>query len=81
MKWDSTQPPEMQEYTYVSLTCFAPGSFMLGGRALNRSDIFQFGLDLLEGCWHLYNVSPTGISPEGLNPLQMPPPIPSESLY
>jgi len=38
---------------------------MLGGRALNRSDIFDFGLQLLEGCWHMYNSTPTGISPEG----------------
>ena|SRR5579871_2769202 len=37
---------------------------MLGGRALGREDIFQFGLDLLEGCWHTYTVTPTGISPE-----------------
>src|SRR5438046_5375020 len=37
---------------------------MLGARALKRDDIFQFGLDILEGCWHSYNVTPTGISPE-----------------
>ena len=37
---------------------------MLGARALQRDDIFQFGLDLLEGCWHAYNVTPTGISAE-----------------
>jgi len=46
------------------LTCFAPGNFLLGARALDRKDIFQFGLDILEGCWHAYNVTPTGICPE-----------------
>jgi len=50
---------------------------MLGGRALNRSDIFEFGLELLEGCWHMYNVTPTGISPEG-DPLPPPTHIPSK---
>jgi mannosyl-oligosaccharide alpha-1,2-mannosidase len=38
---------------------------MLGGAALERSDIFEFGLDILEGCWHTYNATPTGIGPEG----------------
>lgn len=47
-----------------SLTCFAPGNFMLGARVLKRDDIFQFGLDVLEGCWHSYNATPTGISAE-----------------
>ena len=37
---------------------------MLGARVLKRNDIFQFGLDILEGCWHSYNVTPTGISAE-----------------
>jgi hypothetical protein len=37
---------------------------MLGGRALGREDIFQFGLDLMEGCWHAYNATPSGIAPE-----------------
>jgi len=46
---------------------------MLGGRALNRSDIFDFGLELLEGCWHMYNATPTGISPEGTIPFPLKP--------
>jgi mannosyl-oligosaccharide alpha-1,2-mannosidase len=37
---------------------------MLGGRALGRGDIFQFGLEIMEGCWHAYNTTPSGISPE-----------------
>jgi mannosyl-oligosaccharide alpha-1,2-mannosidase len=49
-----------------SLTCFAPGNFLLGGRALNREDIFTYGLDILEGCWRAYNATPAGIAPEGL---------------
>ena len=54
---------------------------MLGARALNRTDIFDFGLELLEGCWHMYNSTPTGISPEGhppsppLQPLFIPPSV------
>lgn len=68
---DGRKKNEMGQYTRTisfadvfSLTCFAPGNFLLGGRALNREDIFQFGLDILEGCWHAYDVTPTGISPE-----------------
>jgi hypothetical protein len=37
---------------------------MLGARVLNRNDIFQLGLDILEGCWHTYNVTPVGVGPE-----------------
>ena len=47
-----------------SLTCFAPGNFLLGGKALNRDDIFQFGLNTVAGCHHAYNVTPAGIAPE-----------------
>ena len=64
MRWDSTSPLETSSHS--SLTCFAPGNFLLGAAALNRKDIFEFGIDILEGCWHSYNVTPTGISPEGL---------------
>jgi hypothetical protein len=49
-----------------SLTCFAPGNFLLGGRALGREDIFTYGLEILEGCWRAYNATPTGIAPEGI---------------
>ena len=51
---------------FLSLTCFAPGNFLLGSRALNRPDIFQFGLDIMDGCWHAYNATPTGIAPESV---------------
>ena len=61
MRWDSILNSNDSDH---SLTCFAPGNFLLGARALKRDDIFQFGLDILEGCWHSYNVTPTGISPE-----------------
>lgn len=62
-KWDSISGIAALINVF-SLTCFAPGNFLLGGRALNREDIFQFGLDVLEGCWHTYKVTPNGISPE-----------------
>ena len=39
----------------------------MGGRALGRDDIFQFGLDVLEACWHAYNATPTGIAPESIS--------------
>jgi mannosyl-oligosaccharide alpha-1,2-mannosidase len=48
----------------LSSTCFAPGNFLLGGRVLKRDDIFQFGLDVLEGCWYSSNVTSVGIGPE-----------------
>jgi hypothetical protein len=52
---------------------------------LERDDIFQFGLDTLEGCWHAYNVTPTGISPEcislSLSPSLSLPPSPFLSLF
>ncbi|KAI9799468.1 MAG: hypothetical protein M1833_003990 [Piccolia ochrophora] len=44
--------------------CFAAGNIMLGARHLGRDDFFQFGLDLLDGCRHLYHSSPTSIGPE-----------------
>ena len=70
---DRRKKNEMGQYyafliLLMSLTCFAPGNFLLGARALERDDIFQFGLDILEGCWHTYNVTPTGIGPEGTLP-------------
>lgn len=61
-RWDSMHSP--RDKSNYSLTCFAPGNFMLGARALRRNDIFQFGLDILEGCWNSYNATPTGVSPE-----------------
>ena len=68
---DGSKTNRMEQYCPVreksfdqSLACFAPGNFLLGGRALNRTDIFQFGLSILEGCWHAYNATPAGIAPE-----------------
>jgi len=54
-----------------SLTCFAPGNFLLGGRVLGRQDIFEYGLEVLEGCWHAYNATPAGIAPEGFQSLHL----------
>jgi len=54
-----------------SLTCFAPGNFLLGGRVLGRQDIFDYGLEVLEGCWHGYNATPAGIAPEGFPSLHL----------
>ncbi|KAI9839241.1 MAG: hypothetical protein M1819_003235 [Sarea resinae] len=46
------------------LACFVPGNLILGGRYLNRPDIFTFGLDLLEACHHTYESTATGVGPE-----------------
>lgn len=46
------------------LTCFDGGSFLLGGTLLDRQDLIDFGLDLVNGCHETYNSTLTGIGPE-----------------
>lgn len=46
------------------LTCFAGGNFLLGGKILNRPDIIQLGLDVVDTCHHTYISTATGIGPE-----------------
>ncbi|PGH04498.1 mannosyl-oligosaccharide alpha-1,2-mannosidase [Blastomyces parvus] len=53
------------DYTSQHLTCFNGGNFILGGQVLGRPDFINFGLDLVEGCYHSYNSTATGIGPEG----------------
>ncbi|KAI9800803.1 MAG: hypothetical protein M1825_003586 [Sarcosagium campestre] len=48
------------------LCCFAAGNIMLGGRYLGRADLIQFGVELLEGCHHMYAATPSGIGPEAM---------------
>jgi mannosyl-oligosaccharide alpha-1,2-mannosidase len=46
------------------LSCFAPGTLLLGSKALSRPDLQPLALSLLEGCHHVYNSTPTGLGPE-----------------
>lgn len=55
------------------LTCFAAGNFILGGKYLNRQDIIQLGLDLVDTCHHTYITSTTGIGPENFAWQPLPP--------
>lgn len=50
--------------TSQHLTCFDGGSFLLGGTVLNRRDLIDFGLDLVDGCHNTYSETVTGIGPE-----------------
>ncbi|RAH50276.1 glycoside hydrolase family 47 protein [Aspergillus brunneoviolaceus CBS 621.78] len=49
------------------LTCFDGGSFLLGGTVLDRSDLIDFGLELVNGCHDTYNSTLTGIGPEAFS--------------
>lgn len=46
------------------LACFHGGNWILGGRTLDNSTIFNIGLDLVEACWNSYQSTATGIGPE-----------------
>jgi mannosyl-oligosaccharide alpha-1,2-mannosidase len=49
---------------YSHLGCFAPGNWILGGRILENTGIFGYGLRLAAGCMHTYTSTVTGIGPE-----------------
>ncbi|KAH6652245.1 glycoside hydrolase family 47 protein [Truncatella angustata] len=57
---------EKDNFTYVSghLACFAGGTFILGGLALDRQDYVDFGLKLAYSCHELYTGTSTGIGPD-----------------
>jgi mannosyl-oligosaccharide alpha-1,2-mannosidase len=46
------------------LTCFDGGTFILGGMTLNRRDLLDFGLELVQGCRNTYAATATHIGPE-----------------
>ncbi|GFF23440.1 probable mannosyl-oligosaccharide alpha-1,2-mannosidase 1B [Aspergillus udagawae] len=46
------------------LACFDGGSFLLGGTVLDRADLIDFGLKLVDGCADTYHQTLTGIGPE-----------------
>ncbi|KAI5286366.1 maturation of Asn-linked oligosaccharides protein [Ascosphaera aggregata] len=56
------------------LNCFNGGNFILGGQVLNRQDIIDYGLKLVQGCRATYAATTTGIGPEsfGWDPARVP---------
>lgn len=46
------------------LACFDGGSYLLGGTVLDRTDLIDFGLKLVDGCADTYQQTLTGIGPE-----------------
>ncbi|RPA73923.1 seven-hairpin glycosidase [Ascobolus immersus RN42] len=46
------------------LACFMGGNWILGGVALNRSDVVSWGEKVVEGCRFVYNSSATGLGAE-----------------
>ncbi|KAF8445442.1 mannosyl-oligosaccharide alpha-1,2-mannosidase-like protein [Kalaharituber pfeilii] len=55
------------------LACFAGGNFLLGGKYLNREDIIQLGLDIVDACHHTYVTSTTRVGPENFAWIPEPP--------
>ncbi|MCO5565325.1 hypothetical protein L7F22_018998 [Adiantum nelumboides] len=49
---------------FTHLGCFVGGNWILGGKLLESEEIFQYGLDLANGCINTYTSSVTGIGPE-----------------
>ncbi|KAK9374050.1 glycoside hydrolase [Lipomyces chichibuensis] len=45
------------------LTCYLAGNLILGGKYLQRNDLLEFGLELLETC-HATYITATGLGPE-----------------
>ncbi|EAW07379.1 glycoside hydrolase family 47 protein [Aspergillus clavatus NRRL 1] len=46
------------------LACFDGGNFLLGGTVLDRRDLIDFGLALVDACHETYSQTLTGIGPE-----------------
>lgn len=51
-------------YQFSNLACFAGGNYILGGRLLNRDDVFNLGIKLTDSCHAAYAGDATGIGPE-----------------
>lgn len=56
------------------LACFNGGNFILGGLVLKQQKYIDFGLKLVSGCADTYNMTLSGIGPEGFgwDPTQVP---------
>lgn len=46
------------------LACFAGGNFLLGGDFLNRTELVDFGLQLVDACHEIYRRTASKIGPE-----------------
>ncbi len=46
------------------LACFDGGNFILGGLVLKEQKYLDFGLELVDSCYNVYNQTVTGIGPE-----------------
>jgi mannosyl-oligosaccharide alpha-1,2-mannosidase len=46
------------------LTCFDGGTFILAGMTLDRKDMLDFGLELVQGCRNTYAATATKLGPE-----------------
>jgi mannosyl-oligosaccharide alpha-1,2-mannosidase len=77
IKYLTSKPASRPDVTFVAgfsgtklslasqhLACFDGGNFLLGGRALGRSDYVEYGLALTAGCRNTYISTATGIGPE-----------------
>lgn len=51
------------EFLADDFSCFAGGSWLLGGALLDRSEITQLGVAWTDACHHMYNTSTTGLGP------------------
>lgn len=80
MKYLASQPSSRPDLTFLGtynngtfgynsqhLTCFDGGSFLLGGRVLDRKDFRDFGLELVKGCHAAYVETITNIGPESFS--------------
>lgn len=86
LKFLKSHPPNRPDITFVAefnsatsisknqghLTCFIGGNFLLGGHTLNRRDLKQFGLDLIDGCHHTYANTAAKIGPERFSWADLP---------
>ncbi|EJD45452.1 seven-hairpin glycosidase [Auricularia subglabra TFB-10046 SS5] len=54
----------IHDYGMGDLACFAGGNWIMGGKLLNRDDIFQAGLRITDGCIATYQTG-SGLGPGG----------------
>lgn len=49
------------------LACFNGGNYILGGQVLDRPDLVEFGLKLVNGCYQTYHNTATQIGPDSFS--------------
>ncbi|KAK3702810.1 hypothetical protein LTR37_014794 [Vermiconidia calcicola] len=71
-----SQPIDVREYIEIfkpeaaHLACFAGGMFAMGGALFNKPEHIEIGSKLTDGCVWAYNVTATGVMPEGAELMQ-----------